>query len=62
MEVTETVFLTRAELADRWHMSPRTLDNWAISGTGPTPRRFGRRALYRLVDVQAHEAEMWGAA
>ncbi|SHX64359.1 helix-turn-helix transcriptional regulator [Mycobacteroides abscessus] len=62
MEVKETVFLTRTELAERWHMSPRTLDNWAISGTGPVPRRFGRRALYRLADIEAFEAETWGAS
>lgn len=60
MEVPVTPFLTRAELAERWHMATRTLENWAVLGTGPTPKRFGRRVLYRVADVERYEAETWG--
>lgn len=59
MLVTETPFLTRAALAERWGMSPRTLENWAVSGKGPAPRRFGRRVLYRAADVERFENEMY---
>lgn len=55
MEVPETQFMNRSELAQRWSMSPRTLENWAVQGRGPTPRRFGKRVLYRLADVEAYE-------
>jgi hypothetical protein len=62
MNVPEVVFLNRAELADRWRMSVSTLENWAVQGTGkgPKPRRFGRQVLYRLSDVEAYEAEVFG--
>lgn len=62
MDVPETPFLTRVQLAARWHMSVKTLETWAASGTGPEPRRFGRRSLYRLSDVERFEARVWGAA
>ncbi|MDM2407475.1 DNA-binding protein [Mycobacteroides abscessus] len=47
--------MNRRELAERWSMSPRTLENWAVLGRGPAPRRFGKRVLYRLADVEAFE-------
>lgn len=55
MEVPVTPFLTRDQLADRWHMSARTLENWAVAKRGPKPRRFGRRVLYLVSDVVAFE-------
>lgn len=62
MKVEETPFLTRAELARRWGISVRTLEAWGREGTGPEFRRFGRRAMYRLSDVVAHEDAVWGDA
>ncbi|AMT70546.1 Uncharacterised protein [Mycobacteroides abscessus subsp. abscessus] len=59
MEVPEVRFLNRRELAERWSMSARTLENWAVLGRGPTPRRFGKRVLYRLVDVLAYEQSVF---
>ncbi len=49
------VFLFETELAQRWRQSVRTLQRWRQSGTGPSHVRFGRRVLYRMVDVLAHE-------
>lgn len=60
MDVEVKPFLTRAELAARWGISVRTLENWARAGTGPEYRRFGHRAMYRLSDVQERERELWG--
>lgn len=62
MEVKETPFLTREELAQRWHMSVSTLENWSVQKKGPQPRRFGRRVMYRLSDVLDYENEVFGAA
>ena len=59
MDVKETPFLNREELAQRWHMSVSTLENWAVRKKGPTPRRFGRRVMYRLADVEAYENEVF---
>lgn len=57
MEVTPTPLLTRAELAQRWRMSTRTLETWCRDERGPQPRRFGKRALYLLSDVERFERE-----
>ncbi|TXH21884.1 MAG: DNA-binding protein [Mycobacterium sp.] len=62
MKVDETVFLTRDELANRWHMSVSTLENWSVKKKGPAAKRFGRRVMYRLSDVQAYEAEVFETA
>lgn len=59
MKVTETPFLTRAELARRWGISTRTLEAWGREGKGPGFRKFGHRAMYRLADVQRHEDAVW---
>ena len=59
MEVPVTPFLTRPQLAERWFMARRTLDQWAQRGEGPAYRVIGARVLYRLEDVEAWEAEQW---
>lgn len=62
VEVKETLFLTRDELAQRWQMSVCTLENWAVQRKGPVSKKFGRRVMYRLSDVRAYEDEVFGAA
>jgi hypothetical protein len=48
-------FLTSLELADRWRVSPRTIEEWRRRQCPPHPLRIGRRVLYRLTDVEALE-------
>ena len=60
MEVPVTPFLTRPQLAERWFMARRTLDQWAQRGEGPAYVVIAGRVLYRLEDVEAWEAEQWG--
>ena len=48
-------FLTTLELADRWRVSPRTIEEWRRRERPPHPIRIGRRVLYRLTDVEALE-------
>jgi len=48
--------LTQEQLADRWHMSPRTLEQWRWLGKGPKFLKIGARVLYREQDVDAYEA------
>ena len=57
MEVPVTPFLTRPQLAERWYMARRTLDQWAQRGEGPAYVVIAGRVLYRLEDVEAWEAE-----
>ncbi|MEC9431598.1 MAG: helix-turn-helix domain-containing protein [Pseudomonadota bacterium] len=48
-------FLTPEELAERWRMSPRSLERWRADRRGPRWLRLEGRALYRLSDVLAYE-------
>lgn len=48
--------LTQAELAERWRISPRTLEKWRCLGIGVSHLKIGGRVIYRLADVRAYEA------
>ncbi len=49
--------LDQNELAERWSLSPRTLEQWRWRGVGPRYLKLGARVTYRLSDVEAFEAE-----
>jgi len=53
-ESRNTLFLTNAEAAAFLKLSPRTLEKLRVTGGGPKFRKFGRRVLYAL-----HELETW---
>lgn len=59
MDVPETPFITRQQLAVRLYVAPGTIANWAARGEGPDSRMIGGRILYSLEDVEAWEAEQW---
>lgn len=46
---------SQAELAFRWRISPRTLERWRWSKTGPVYPKIGGRVIYRLEDIEAFE-------
>lgn len=46
---------SQAELAFRWRISPRTLERWRWSKTGPVYLKIGGRVIYRLEDIEAFE-------
>lgn len=48
--------LTQEQLAARWHISPRTLEQWRWLGKGPRFMKIGARVLYDLREVEAFEA------
>ena len=48
--------LTRAELADLWRVSGRTIERWVRAGQCPAPLKIGGRVLFRREDVLAWEA------
>lgn len=50
-----SVFLTTKELAGRWHISPKTLNNWRTKQEGPSYVKVGKNVLYRLTDIEAYE-------
>ena len=49
--------LHQIDLADRWGMSERTLENWRWKGRGPRFLKIGGRVSYRIEDVEAFEEE-----
>ena len=48
--------LHQIELARRWNISSRTLENWRWLGRGPAYLKVGGRVLYRIEDVETFEA------
>lgn len=48
--------LTQRELADRWRISPRTLERWRWVGQGPSYLRIGGSICYRVEDIESFEA------
>lgn len=51
-----TTHLSQTDLANRWRMSPRTLERWRFTGEGPQFIKLGGRVVYRLEDIEAFEA------
>jgi len=48
--------LSQQELANRWRVSPRTLERWRHVGGGPGYIKIGSRIAYPMADVTAFEA------
>ena len=49
-------YLTQRQLADRWRISPRTLERWRAAGYGPPWIVLGGSIRYRLGDIETFEA------
>jgi hypothetical protein len=45
-------YLTNAEAAAFLRLSPRTLEKQRVIGGGPRFRKFGRRVMYAIVDLE----------
>lgn len=43
--------LNQREAADVLRLSPRTLERYRVTGTGPSYRKLGRRVLYSPTDL-----------
>jgi len=46
-------YLTNSEAAAYLRLSPRTLEKQRVLGGGPRFRKFGRRVLYSMADLDA---------
>ena len=49
---TDRHFLTEAELATRWNLSPKTLQRWRGLGTGPVFAKFAKKVGYPLLGAK----------
>jgi len=45
-------YLTNDEAADFLRLSPRTLEKQRVIGGGPRFRKFGRRVMYSVADLE----------
>jgi hypothetical protein len=52
-----TKHLNQIDLANRWKLSPRTLERWRWAGEGPRFMKLGGRVVYRLEDIEEYERE-----
>ena len=50
--------ITQEQLAVRWHMSPRTLEQWRWLGKGPRFLKIGARVLYDEDEVEAQPVRL----
>jgi hypothetical protein len=48
--------LDQQGLADRWVLSPRTLEQWRWQGRGPRFLKLGGRVIYPMSEIEAFEA------
>lgn len=48
-------FLCQKQLAKRWGISHRTLENWRYRGHGLPFLKLGSKVFYRIEDVEAYE-------
>ena len=49
--------LDQNQVAQRWHISQRTLEAWRWQRRGPAYLKLGGKVAYRLEDIEAYEAE-----
>lgn len=50
------IWLTTAELAERWRMTTRTLERWRAERYGPKWHQLGGSIRYSIADVEGFEA------
>ena len=51
------VAINENELAQRWGVSPKTLQRWRCEGRGPRYLKLSKRVTYLMEDVLAYEME-----
>ncbi|MDN3988671.1 helix-turn-helix domain-containing protein [Zwartia vadi] len=51
----EKLVLSENELAQRWGMSPKTLQRWRSEGRGPRFLKLSKRVIYPLDEIQHFE-------
>ena len=50
-----TTHFDQLQLAERWGLSPKTLERWRVIGTGPKYISLPGKVIYRLCDIEAYE-------
>lgn len=63
----QKVMINEVELAERWNLSPKTLQRWRSEGRGPRFMKMSKRVVYPMDEVldfesQALRASTWESA
>jgi predicted site-specific integrase-resolvase len=53
--MSQTIFLTDEQLAERWQCSRKTIQRWRSEGVGPKFLKINNRVRYKLTDVETFE-------
>ena len=53
----DTRHINPFQLARRWGINPRTLQNWRCKGRGPAYLKIGGHIMYRENDIERYEVE-----
>jgi hypothetical protein len=56
--MAEPVYLTTAEVAERYRTVPSVIRYWRHSGTGPKGILVGKRVLYPRAEVERFDREL----
>jgi predicted site-specific integrase-resolvase len=51
----QKMMLNEVELAERWNLSPKTLQRWRSEGRGPRFMKMSRRVVYPMDEVLEFE-------
>lgn len=49
------MYISTKELATRWGLSHRTLEEWRADGKGPKFVHIGKKVRYSLAEVEKYE-------
>ena len=50
-------WMTQTELAQRWDISPRTLERWRVVGYGPQFTKIGHAVRYSASEIEQYEKD-----
>ena len=53
--MSQTIFLTEEQLAERWQCTGKTICRWRSQGSGPKFLKINGSIRYKLSDVEAFE-------
>ena len=52
LSMPTTTHFDQQQLADRWGLSPKTLERWRVNGIGPKFIRLPGKVIYLLISTQ----------
>jgi len=58
-KLTQKYNVTKADLAERYGVSTKTIENWCEAKQFPQPHRFSRKCVrWNMDDITAHERKI----